>query len=188
MKWWLSAFTLAGMVTAGLLAPEKQPEALAAPAADVSVSVLPDAPQTTQVAMAPTPSISMFRITGTSSRERYRSPISDQEAIKIALERGEALRSERAPSARGTAPSREVAVEATPTPEAVKVADPIWRVTTDRVNLRSGPGTDNAVISKADFGDALTPVSGIGTEWVEVSLPSGDTAWIFAEFLAPTEG
>lgn len=183
MKWWLSAFTLAGMVAAGMFAPEKQTVTLEAPA-DVSVSVLPDAAETVEVAKGPTPSISFFRITGTTSRERYRSAISDSEAIAIALARGEELKTtQSSPAPLAPQPTPVASIDA-PAAEIATPAAPVWRVTSDSVNLRSGPGTGNAVISKANTGDELTPISGLGSDWVEVNLPSGSTGWIFAKYLA----
>ena len=93
-----------------------------------------------------------------------------------------------------TAPAVEEStpeVAATETTELASAAPAplIWRVTADRVNLRGGPSTDEPIVGRVSAGDALVPVSGLGTEWIQVERPSGETAWIFAEFLAQqTEG
>lgn len=58
---------------------------------------------------------------------------------------------------------------------------------TTRLNIRSGPGTSYAVISKAEPAQQLTIVSrSTDGGWVEIALPnaSGQTGWVAAQYLA----
>lgn len=54
------------------------------------------------------------------------------------------------------------------------------RVRGDRINLRSGPGTEYAVVTQVDQGSALRVVGRRG-DWYRVQVPGGrkDTAWIY---------
>lgn len=45
------------------------------------------------------------------------------------------------------------------------------------VNIRSGPGTNNAILTQVSQGDKL-PVAGQSGDWYNVTLPSGGTGWI----------
>ncbi len=60
----------------------------------------------------------------------------------------------------------------------------------ERLNIRSGPGTENAVVTQAELGDTLRTTGrseqvGDGT-WIEVEIEDG-TGWVFATFTAPTQ-
>ncbi len=61
-----------------------------------------------------------------------------------------------------------------------------WRVVGERVNLRSGPGTEHDIVTQVGGNERFLPISDTAAEWIEIQLPGdGSTAWIFAEFLAP---
>jgi uncharacterized protein YgiM (DUF1202 family) len=126
--------------------------------------------------------------------------ISAQEAIDIALERGAEIKAERE--------KQGAAVSALPTAEelfggdmAAPVAEPAavasgaapvdgskWRVTGDRVNLRSGPGTGFEIVASAVRGEDVV-LQGRDGDWAEVILPeTGAKAWIFGKFLVPADG
>lgn len=59
-------------------------------------------------------------------------------------------------------------------------------VTGSIVNLRSGAGTSHAVVAEVTRGTCL-PVVGKSGDWVNVQLPSGQTAWV-AGWLIRVEG
>ena len=113
--------------------------------------------------------------------------ISDEEAVRIALEAGARIRGERtlaplygvvaAVDAAGVAAANPSATQAEP--EA-----PMWYVTGSSVNLRAGPGTGNAVVGKLRFGDAAE-VLGDENGWYQIRTADGAVSgWIFGKFLA----
>ncbi|MEM6825998.1 MAG: SH3 domain-containing protein [Pseudomonadota bacterium] len=246
MKWQLCAITLIAMIAIGLLAPQ-EPRDPKTRASQVTVSILPSATSQGQGDATAASRVA------SSARERYVSDVSDADAVRIAVARGEEVAAARAaggnPRLRedeaiavseavvtptnlstevtqaatdlgssdiAVTPNTETSADVEAAPEVeVARADPQasptaqdavdsvgtapaagstaqdetpWRVTADRVNLRGGPSTNEPIVGRVGAGDALVPLSGLGTDWVEVKLPSGDTAWIFAEFLAKAEG
>lgn len=99
-----------------------------------------------------------------------------------------------APVDQSTAPAATVPPAPTPTPAVEQLADEApttWQVSgvPDRLNVREGPGTSNAVISSLADGDVVegtgqrTAVN--GSEWKQVTLENGVTAWVSASFLIP---
>lgn len=199
MRWVLSLFTLLALFVAGLFAPDRPPPARAG---RVTVAPLPVARTEAEIAgvtrRAPTWS-------ETRTREAYRSEIPAEQAVQIALRRGEEIRAAREAANTPTLRAADAVVVsvAVAVPEPVAAPEPAAqelaalpvpdaaagrRVTADRVNLRRGPGTDTPVVGQASAGEMLVPLSDAGGDWIEVRLPSGETAWIFARFLAPAEG
>lgn len=183
MKWILAGVTLSLMVFAGLVAPERPQVRAGAMTA------------TTEAAPAP---LSTFRSARRAFQDavddaarpvRYRSDISQREAVEIALRRGEEFKAARLS---GSAADRQPAPGPDTADTQVAAADAApsdaWRVTADRVNLRDGPGTDHPVVGGAKAGDLLVPVSDLGSAWVKVRRPSGDTAWIFSRFISRADG
>ncbi len=110
---------------------------------------------------------------------------SDEDAIRIAMERGAELRKQR-----DAGPFVPTAVETVPdTPGSVPTAfRPGWEVTGTRVNLRAGPGTNHPVVGRADLGERMEPVGDTGANWIRVRRADGQEAWIFAKFLSPANG
>jgi hypothetical protein len=110
--------------------------------------------------------------------------ISDAEAVQLALEAGAKIRGERAPK-----PLYGVvaAVDAAGVAAASATTEPtpqMWYVTGSSVNLRSGPGTGNAVVGRLGFGQAAE-VLGNENGWYEIRTADGTTSgWIFGKFLA----
>jgi hypothetical protein len=191
MRWLLSLITLMVLFVAGVLAPERSDEPRVS---RVAVSVLPEKDASPQ----PQVSAEFWQLPESFLRERYKSEISDAEAVQIALRRGEetAAAREDAESAPTRAAEAKAEAEVGVTPATLPEADPatpteeseIWRVVADRVNLRGGPGTDNPVVGGVERGEMLIPVSRVDQDWIEVERPSGETAWIFSEFLSRDEG
>ena len=74
------------------------------------------------------------------------------------------------------------------TPRTVEVAavatqiGPRAKVLSD-VNVRSGPGTNNATLTVASAGSEL-PVVGEQGSWTQVALPDGGNGWIASKFLS----
>ena len=119
----------------------------------------------------------------------YVSSISDGEAVQLALAAGAELRQSRTTAAlRGTsiAPRGPEAVDVTPAAaESTVEAAVLWNVTGTRVNLRSGPGTSNAVVGQVTQGtqaEMLAEADG----WYQIRSADGATSgWIFGKFLQP---
>ena len=64
---------------------------------------------------------------------------------------------------------------------------PVQFVTATRVNLRAGPGTDNAVIGQVEFADAVSVVVLLDNGWAEIQIEgAGGTGFVAARFLADT--
>lgn len=112
------------------------------------------------------------------------SDISEAEAVSMAMAAGREYRATRkAEPLRGMI----AALEASAAPdveEAPEQAGDLWYVTGTRVNLRSGPGTANAVVGQLSLGDA-TEVLNDRNGWYEVRTADGAlSGWIFGKFLA----
>lgn len=115
--------------------------------------------------------------------------ISDEEAVRIAMQAGADIRSGRtskplfgvvaAVDAAGVAAATEV-----PAAAVEQAMAEMWYVTGSRVNLRAGPGTDKAVVGNLTFGteaEVLSDKDG----WFEIRAADGVTSgWIFGKFLA----
>ena len=112
-----------------------------------------------------------------------RSRISDDEAVKLALEAGVRYRAElKRKPLRGVAQiasaSKKVDV---PTAEAASPA--YWYVTGSTVNLRSGPGTSNQVVGQLSFGREAE-VLGDQNGWYQIRTADGAASgWIHGKFL-----
>lgn len=65
--------------------------------------------------------------------------------------------------------------------DVTEPATPTARVTT-AVNVRSGPGTDNAVLRVAAAGDAVTVVEQSGG-WSRITTSGGEDGWVASRFL-----
>lgn len=116
------------------------------------------------------------------------STISDEDAVQIALDAGAELRTERkrAPLRGFSKSGPAVEGAAADTDSAKLAAEPsYWTVTGNRVNLRSGPGTSNAVVGQLILG-AEAEVLADKDGWYQVRTPDGGTSgWIFGKFLQP---
>lgn len=108
------------------------------------------------------------------------SGISEAEAVTQALAAGQKIR-----AARTAEPRRGAVVLASADGSGAGSADGAagWFVTGERVNLRGGPGTSNAVVGEATFGmeaEMLEDRNG----WYRIRLADGSEAWIFGKFLS----
>ena len=218
MKAKLIFLTLVTMFVAASVVAPRHPEAGLSNAA-IDVTTLPPAHGTRTAVKDLWLATVLNNKSEASRRENYQSPISDQEAIDIAIQKGEALKATRdsqtsyqpaaqAQDSTGIAPDSKPIETAATTPQtepvetaapAAEVASttqaetealsdtPIWLVTGDKVNLRAGPGTEHDIVGVAASGDAVTPLSGIGTDWVEIQRADGSLAWIFAKFVRPAD-
>lgn len=216
MKAKLIFLTLVTMFVAASVVAPRHPEAGLSNAA-IDVTTLPPAHGTRTAVKDLWLATVLNDKSEVSRRENYQSPISDQEAIDIAIQKGEALKATRdsqtsyqpaadAQDSTGTAPASDPIETAATAPEAAPVetvapatevatgaeaeapADTaIWLVTGDKVNLRAGPGTEHDIVGVAASGDPVTPLSGIGTDWVEIQRADGSLAWIFAKFVQPSD-
>lgn len=74
-------------------------------------------------------------------------------------------------------PQVQVAAEAAEVPTG-----PLATVISN-VNVRSGPGSDNATLTVATTGSRL-PVVGTQGGWTQVALPDGGNGWIASRFLS----
>ena len=66
---------------------------------------------------------------------------------------------------------------ATPAIDEVKVIPPM-------LNVRSGPGTDNAITFQVPQGTTLE-IHGTAQQWLFVKLPTGDFGWVMKKFTTP---
>ncbi len=199
------------VVTMGVGAMMVSPHDAPALKADGSISVSnlgPTAGETVDLGPAPSSWLSISVDAGQTERERYVSQVSDEDAIKLAMARGAELlevRETRAPHLQGLArsPGFRVAqikisdgIQTTSdvnlsakNPEVANLATAasLWRVTGSRVNLRAGPSTNDAVVGVALSGEAMIPTSDTSGDWIEVQRDTGESAWIFARFLEPSD-
>jgi N-acetylmuramoyl-L-alanine amidase len=58
-------------------------------------------------------------------------------------------------------------------------------VSTTKANLRSGPGINNTIVDKLDYGTVLM-VKGINTEWYMVETNGGSVGWLNHELVWPS--
>ncbi|MEM8871529.1 MAG: SH3 domain-containing protein, partial [Pseudomonadota bacterium] len=66
---------------------------------------------------------------------------------------------------------------------SARPSGPMGVVTGRSVNIRSGPGTSHAVVSRAVQNDQLAVTGATDGAWVEVELTlSGELAWIHGKF------
>ena len=103
--------------------------------------------------------------------------MTDAEAIRRALEAGKTARGEKR-----IAP-RDLAVKALPTQTNEIVAPTYWYVSGNRVNLRQGPGTGNAVVAQVTRGTEAEVLS-TRDGWMEIVTRDGAASgWISGQFL-----
>lgn len=110
------------------------------------------------------------------------SGITEAQAVQIAMQAGRDHRANRVPSnLRGVVAAIEPRNDVTEA-AAAETAE-LWYVTGTRVNLRSGPGTGNAVVGQMVLGDAAEVLDD-QNGWYQVRAEDGRvTGWIFGEFL-----
>lgn len=60
------------------------------------------------------------------------------------------------------------------------------RITTNNLNVRSGPGRNHRVITQLQDGD-IVKVADMNQEWYFTRLPGGATGWIMKKFTRPYE-
>ncbi|MEM9344678.1 MAG: SH3 domain-containing protein [Pseudomonadota bacterium] len=155
-----------------------------------------------------------FRLSLASAPRTLPGGITEDEAAKIAMARGAAIRTARE-QGRSLTESEIAEIgegldrvdaaalvqyaslqQATPQPEPLAAVasparvdrTPLWTVTGSTVNLRSGPGTGHGVVATASQGETYRPLSDTASSWIEIELADGSSAWIYAKFLAPAGG
>lgn len=70
---------------------------------------------------------------------------------------------------------------------SAEAALPVQYVTATRVNLRAGPGTENAVVGQVNFAEAVSVVALLDNGWAEIRIEGdGGEGFIAARFLTPT--
>lgn len=109
--------------------------------------------------------------------------ISEEEAVRQALEAGAAIRGERKSRPRN---GNAVVLASANAPVAAVPAEtgPTWYVTGSTVNLREGPGTSNPVVGQATFGKAAEVLED-RDGWYRIRLSDGSASgWIFGRFLS----
>lgn len=72
--------------------------------------------------------------------------------------------------------------EVEPVPEPVVPATEMVSVTASVVNIRSGPGTKNEVVTTVKMGDELEMLGQEGA-WCNVKLSNGSEGWIYKKFV-----
>ena len=118
------------------------------------------------------------------------STLTEAEAIKIAVENGEMLRSKRHMTGGDQtiliASTVEPTVTSEPTATASTPASDSWYVSGSRVNLRAGPGTANAVVARLGLGTEAELLSDPAAAWIEIRTADGTAGWISSKFLTET--
>lgn len=130
-------------------------------------------------------SLASFALPGTANAVRSpTSGISEAEAVQIALQKGLDHRNGRTSRPlRGLVAAVEAAPAVTPLPASASDDAEPWYVTGERVNLRAGPGTGNAVVGQLAFGDAAEVLDD-RDGWYEIRTTDGVVSgWIFGRFL-----
>ncbi len=113
------------------------------------------------------------------------SDVSDEEAVKIALNAGAKFRSERkrGPLLGNAIAATEPVVASEKVVAEASAAKSYWYVTGGRVNLRKGPGTGNAVVGTVTLGveaEVLDDQNG----WYQIRTADGaSSGWIYGKFL-----
>lgn len=151
----------------------------------------PEAP-VARVAPAPAPEPEPMEPAETSlpSEEPDASPAPDQAAILGAL-------SEATPSPDLSGANLDSAFSFTEpvapleiAPEAIAAAPApaveMVKISGSRVNIRSGPGTENAVVLTLDGGTVIEALSITDSGWIEIRLPDGaGIGWVSATLVEP---
>ncbi|WP_415639396.1 SH3 domain-containing protein, partial [Paracoccus nototheniae] len=83
-------------------------------------------------------------------------------------------------------PSPEYAGTTPPPPATPGEGGPILYVTADRVNMRAGPGTGNAIVTGLDGGTAVEATGPLEAEWIAIRTPSGQQGFVAGQFLSTT--
>ena len=114
--------------------------------------------------------------------------VSDAEAIKIAVQAGADIRSGRTSrllyGAVAKLDDAKVTDTALPAIAVEQAQTKMWYVTGSSVNLRSGPGTGNAVVGKLGFG-AEAEVLGDKDGWYQIrTADNAVSGWIFGKLLS----
>lgn len=141
--------------------------------------------RTAEVARAEPMPLEFVPVSFEFAEPSYVSPISDAEAVRMAVAAGEAVRAERKSTPREIvmASAETVLTDATSIAEPTAQDATYWYVTGDRVNLRGGPGTGNAVVGQATLG-AEAEVLGDANGWYQIRLADGSASgWIYGRFL-----
>lgn len=72
-----------------------------------------------------------------------------------------------------------------PAPTAVTGDGTRLYVTGTRVNMRSGPGTGNAVVAALDRGTEVEALGEAAGDWVEIRTAAGERGFMSNQFLSP---
>lgn len=116
------------------------------------------------------------------------STVTEADAIQIAMQAGKDLRANRTSSAlRGLTGAATATVAPAATVAETAPATDIRYVSGSRVNLRSGPGTANAVVGQLVLGQSAEVLAETDN-WFQIQTPDGATSgWIFGKFLTATK-
>lgn len=108
--------------------------------------------------------------------------MSDEEAIRLALDAGKAARGEKTVAPRNLI-VKAVAEAVTDDATGTVVEPSYWYVSGNRVNLRQGPGTGNAVVAQVTLGTEAE-VLDARDGWMQIVTRDGATSgWISGQFL-----
>jgi hypothetical protein len=101
------------------------------------------------------------------------SAITERKAVEMALAAGDVQPRSVAPENASQMQPEENTVE-------------LWYVTGSRVNLRSGPSTNSAVVGGVSLGDRAEVLSDPEQSWTKIRTEQGLEAWIYSRFLSET--
>ncbi len=104
--------------------------------------------------------------------------MSDREAVRRAMDAGKAARNDKP-----VAPKDLVVKAVAEIADEGEVGPTYWYVSGNRVNLRQGPGTGNAVVAQVTLGTEAE-VLDARNGWMQIVTRDGDTSgWISGQFL-----
>ena len=115
------------------------------------------------------------------------SSISDDRAVKIAVEAGDLLRAKRSGTYQGdiVTAATSVASGGDTATNGAQIAN-LWYVSGTRVNLRAGPGTGNEVVARLTLGTKAEVLGDIAADWIEIRTADGTAGWISSKYLTQT--
>ena len=118
--------------------------------------------------------------TATPVETTERVPLKDEKrAIEIALA------ATTSPNAPAPAKSQTVQVNAGPAPAPTADSADIWYVTGNRVNLRGGPSTSDAVVGSVVLGQRAEVLEQVADGWFRIrTADDGQDGYIFGRFLS----
>lgn len=163
------------------MTPVAAEEAVAEEAADQPGTSAP--PGTTAIEATPAPAASPAPTTGelepavSEETAPAPEPIAAPEPAIVAQPAPEPTPEAQPEPATAQAPAPDTAPDT--------LFDTVLYVSGGRVNVRSGPSTDFAVLTALTRGTEVVDLGDVGAGWHQILVPSGETGYMSGDFLSP---